>query len=680
MKIICILLRKEDEYSLKKIIKKNESNKNFIVIAPTFEGRLAARNLNVKYFSCEKIAWNLNLLSIKRISRKYAYDILINSKIKINSYNKCFNSDFFEKYPILKMHYSLLSLSFMDVVTSWNYANEILKYFNPKKIIVSSNNSPYDFYENRLKPITNNGSDHLAFNIAASNAGILIDQIHKRSHLYFPIKLRIKFFYRLLREIYNFLFYSVFHYFLFTFIRLFLKKKKLGNNKILFNCISCNDYYFDQIKEDIFLLNSKGYEIYINFVDKKISLRNYLDLYNNNINVISSFYKAILKIKCDYFLNKNNINIKKIVNDIFHKITNYLIKSKLFIDKNGSFVEAAIPPIKKEILSGVNSTINKILIAEQIIKNFSPKIVISQFDLHADEASNVLPAIKNNVITIGTMHGLGGELDFIRHTYISDYLITTGSISRNIICKALKVPKKKILLLRDIRMKKFFYSLSDKKTEKVRLGLDPNRPVCVISDMSGWLASYQYKNSEFKNYNEIMKIKEEISNLQIIFRVHHGIDYLNIKKYIESFKIKDIYFQLSSDVAFSEVVKAADLVVSHFCSSILESIVSGVPVIYLTTLSHVDKNFLGYNHVYDVKDFRLLRKNIKFIINKKLTQSKVRSDAKLFIKDFANLDHTLKSDSLFGVLNIIKKYNKKKNKNKILDFEKRIYASAHSKY
>jgi hypothetical protein len=120
--------------------------------------------------------------------------------------------------------------------------------------------------------------------------------------------------------------------------------------------------------------------------------------------------------------------------------------------------------------------------------------------------------------------------------------------------------------------------------------------------------------------------------------------------------------------------------VSHFCSSILESIVSGVPVIYLTALSHVDKNFLGYNHVYPVKDFRLLRKNIKFVINKKLTQSKVRSDAKLFIKDFANLDQTLKSDSLFSVLNIIKKYNKKNKKNKILDFEKRIYTSAHSKY
>jgi hypothetical protein len=60
--------------------------------------------------------------------------------------------------------------------------------------------------------------------------------------------------------------------------------------------------------------------------------------------------------------------------------------------------------------------------------------------------------------------------------------------------------------------------------------------------MSGWLSAYQYKNSELKNFNEIIKIKNEIKDIQIIFRVHHGIDYSTIKKYIESFKSKDIYF------------------------------------------------------------------------------------------------------------------------------------------
>lgn len=683
MKKICILLRNEDEYWSKEIIKKNKKNKNFIVVAPTFQGRLVAKNIGVRYFGGEKIAWKLNLLKIKNISRRKAYDVLVNSKININSHNKYFNSYFLKKYPLLKMHYSLLSLSFIDVISSWWYANEIIKYFNPQEIIIGTTNNSYDFFENRINPITNKGSEYLAFKIVAENKGILFKEINRKINLYFDqYILRLKYFYRFCREFNNFLYYSVFHYLLFFLFKLFLEKKKnkVSNNKILFNCISCNDYYFDQIKNDIFYLGNNGYKVYINFEDKRLSLRNYLYLYCNGVNVVSSLYKVILNIKYNFFLKKNNINIKKISKNIFYKINNYLNKSKLFADQYGSYNEIALPPIKKEILSGLKFTINKLFIAEQIIKNFSPKIIISQFDLHADESANCIPATKNNILTIGTMHGLCGELDFIRHTYTSDFLIATGVKSRDMVCKLLKVSKKKVVTLRDLRIKKMLYSSSDKKIEKMNLGLDPNRPVCVISDMSGWLASYQYKNSEFKNYNEIIKIKEEIPNLQIILRVHHGIDYSNIKKYIESFKIKDIYFQLSSDFVFSEVVKAADLVVSHFCSSILESIVSGVPVIYLTALSHVDKNFLGYNHVYVVKDFRLLRKNIEFIINKKLTQSKVRSDAKLFIKDFANLDHTLKNDSLFRVLNIIKKYKKKYKKNKILDFEKRIYTSAHSKY
>jgi hypothetical protein len=149
----------------------------------------------------------------------------------------------------------------MDVVSSWKYANKIIKYFNPKEIIIGTANNPYDFYENRIKPITNAGSEHLAFKIAAKNKSILIKEISNKINLYFKIILRFKSFYRFFREVYNFFYYSIFHYYLFIFFRLFLwkKKNKIINSRILFNCVSCNDYYYDQIKDDIFSLNNNGY-------------------------------------------------------------------------------------------------------------------------------------------------------------------------------------------------------------------------------------------------------------------------------------------------------------------------------------------------------------------------------------------------------------------------------------
>jgi hypothetical protein len=677
---ICVILRSEDRYWIKKALNKHNNNSKLMVVAPTLEGMLVAKNLGIKYFSCEEIAWRLNLKKIKKLSRKFAYDVLVNSKIKINSNSKLFNSFFLKKYPLLKMHYSLLSLSFTDAIVSWKYANEIIKYFKPNRIIIGSENNPYDFYENRIKTITNRGSEQLAFKIAAENKSIIIEEISQKINLYFKIKLRLKVFFARFIQLYNLLYYSVFHYFVFVVYRFFLKKKKkIVNNKILFNCLSYNDYYFEQIKNDMLLLKNDGYGIYINFEDKRITLKNYLDLYNSDIIVISNFYKLLIDIKYSFFFKKLNIDIKKITQDIFLKINNYLIKNKLFKDEYGLYSDIVLRPIKKEILSGLKFTINKLLIFEKIVKNLTPKIVISQFDLHADETANIIPAIKNYIPTLGTSHGFGGKFDYIRYTHISDFVIAPGSEIKNIMHKTLKTPKEKIFLLRDERIEKMFFSIADKKIEKRSLGLDPTRPVCVICDMSGWLLSYQYKNSELKTFDEIIKIKEEIPNLQILFRVHHGIDYLIIRKYIESFKIKDIHFQVSSDPTFSKVVKAADVVVAHFCSSIVESIASGVPVIYLTALSYPDKMYYGYRHVSIAKDFYSLRKSIKLIINKKLSQNKVRSESSLFLKIFANLNKNFKNNNLSQILNIIINNNNYKIK-KMLDFEKRIYTSAHSKY
>jgi len=684
MKTICVLLRSADQYCLKKIISKNKNNKNFIVIAPTFEGQLAATNLKVKFFNCEEIAWNLNILKINRISTKYAYDILVNSKVKINSKNKYFNSVFLRKYPLLKMHYSLLLYSFMDVVNSREYANKIIDYFSPNKIIIATANNPYDFHENRIGILTNRRSDNLAIKLAAKNRNILIEEISQKIDLYYKIILRLKSQYRFLREVGKFIYYCIFHYVLFIFFKLFFKKKikknNNNNNRIIFNCISPDDYYFNQIKTYLLELGNNQYDIYLNFEDKKISFKNYLFFYTNGINVISGIYKLFLSIKSNFFLKKNNINIKNITKESFYKIINYLANSKLFMDKYGSYKEMAFLPLKKEILLGLKFTIKKLLINEQIIRIFSPKIIISQFDLHALESANILPAINKKILTIGMCHGFGGILDYRRYSYVSDFIIATGPKVKNIISKIIGTPKKKILLLSDLRIRKMFFGINDKKRTRISLGLDPNRPVCIICDQSGWLTSYQFRNSEKKNFNEIIKIKEKIKDLQIIVRIHHGINYSTIKKYLERFKIKDIHFQVSSDLEFSEVVKAADVVVTHFSSAILESIASGVPVIYLTALSYSDKNIFGHDQIYVVKNHRFLIKKINYIIKKNLSHSQVRIKSHSFLRDFANISHLGKSQNLHNILNKIPIIKGNFKKVKTYEFEKRLYRLAHLDY
>jgi hypothetical protein len=682
MKTICILLRSTDQYCLKKIINKNRNNKNFIVIAPTLEGQLAALNLKVRFFSCEEIAWNLDILKINKISSKCAYDILINSNIKINSKNKYFNNNFCKRYPLLKMHYSLLLYSFIDVVNSWEYANGIINHFKPAKIIISTTNNPYDFYENRLAPITGRGSEHKAFKIAAKNRSIFVEEIPQKNNLYYKVILRFKNFYRFFREVCKFIYYSVFHYSLFIFYKLFFRrhrnKKKI--NKVIINCISPNDYYFDQIKNYLFLSGNNDYDIYLNFEDKNISFRDYLFFYKNGINIISGIYKLLLFIKISFFLKKKKINTVNITKDIYYKIISHLANSKLFIDKYGTYKEMAFLPLKKEILFGLRFTIKKLFINELIVKYFSPKIVISQFDLHALESANILPAINKKILSLGMCHGFGGVLDYIRYSYVSDFIAVTGSKVKNIISKIIKTSKNKIFLLPDLRIIKMFSSINDKNKNKISLGLDPNRPVCIICDQSGWLTSYQFRNSEIKNFNEIIKIKEKIRDLQIIVRVHHGINYSTIKKYLDRFKIKDIHFQVSSDLEFSELVKAADVVVAHFCSAIIESIASGVPVIYLNALSYVDKNVCGHDQIHIINSHKLLIKKIKYLIKKKYSQSHVRKKSRLFLKNYANIHYSHKNQNLHNIINKLLTLKNNRKKVKTYEFEKRIYKLANLDY
>ena len=91
------------------------------------------------------------------------------------------------------------------------------------------------------------------------------------------------------------------------------------------------------------------------------------------------------------------------------------------------------------------------------------------------------------------------------------------------------------------------------------------------------------------------------------------------------------FFRFLPHPQFADIVHAADVVITHFASSIAEALTCGVPVIYLCALSEVEPACLGYEAITVVQDFDLLGEAVDSIIEKGLSREEVKVIAKDYI-------------------------------------------------
>lgn len=138
---LCIILKKEDLIWAKKIFDSNVKNKNFFIIAPTFEGAVAMKDEGLSYHNCQDLAWKINKLKLHEEANKLILKIY---RIYQNHIKQFFlKKPPFAKYPIIEMHYLGYLYYLIEMLNSNNYANDILKKFNAKKIYINEDNNIY---------------------------------------------------------------------------------------------------------------------------------------------------------------------------------------------------------------------------------------------------------------------------------------------------------------------------------------------------------------------------------------------------------------------------------------------------------------------------------------------------------------------------------------------------------
>ena len=262
----------------------------------------------------------------------------------------------------------------------------------------------------------------------------------------------------------------------------------------------------------------------------------------------------------------------------------------LFMTEHGSLLPEIVGPLlERQLVEELPCIASAVARSGRIIDAYNPNVVVAQLSVMPGEAADVLAARTRGIPTIGCEHGFRGATGFERNIHTTEFFATNGLLSKQTIMKVFKEPGENIYVCGN----PYYEGLEanagqDKREIKRRYGLDAERPLLIFCDTSQWPQNSEWRYSTREFIKAMLSVKESIPGMQIIHRVHHGMDYCDVQRIYDEMRDPDIMVQNSLLPCFRDIVDAADVVVSHNSSSIIEAIVRKIPVIYLCALSEVD--------------------------------------------------------------------------------------------
>lgn len=263
-----------------------------------------------------------------------------------------------------------------------------------------------------------------------------------------------------------------------------------------------------------------------------------------------------------------------------------------------SFYKGLMEHCLDKELSNMPCTILELLRTEAVLQAFTPDAVFVHFSLgsYGDWGNyDVLPARKLGIPTLSFDHGINGLIGASLGLPSTQYHATYGEACRRAIIGYSGFAEDKIRAVGNPRYEALTRP-SDKRAEKLRLGLDPDRPVVVFCSTSEVMGLYEYRHSTHATLQGVFELKRQLPGVQFIYRVHHGLDFTRLRHYIEQQHIPDLFFEISLEPPHFELVNllgGTDVLISQAASCLTEAVVMGIPVIYHCVRANVDELFLG---------------------------------------------------------------------------------------
>ena len=276
---------------------------------------------------------------------------------------------------------------------------------------------------------------------------------------------------------------------------------------------------------------------------------------------------------------------------------------------------------------------NNLQVGEEIIKNYSPCFCYTHFI----SPSVSFPYIKYQIPTLGGLHGFATSYSHAILIFDTEYIPSYGKALTKYLKKLLPY-RDKIIEIGDSRYKKIYATQFDKDEQKKQLNL-PSKPICIFcnSDIQPNSLFSERHNHTYSLIKYAEKIARLYPDIFFIFRAHHGQDNSCFDAYIKHIALPNLSYSLSPDPLFTELVKCAELIIAPYSSSIVESLLSGIPVIYDYSHTYPCKDLLSVKNIYPINTFEQLEEKFLYILNNPKPPSQIKNDSNEFVdKVFGN--------------------------------------------
>ncbi|WP_028587890.1 hypothetical protein [Desulfocurvus vexinensis] len=234
----------------------------------------------------------------------------------------------------------------------------------------------------------------------------------------------------------------------------------------------------------------------------------------------------------------------------------------------------------RELTTTLPETVRDLARAEAILDAFAPDVLVSQFALQPLGLADVLPARLRGVATLNIAHGNPAEMGAVRNTFATARCTVPGARFQATMERVHGLGPGVVRAVGELRLEALAPD-GDPRTARLRHGLDPERPVCVFCDMSGWTTKTTiWRHCSRAVLRQALALMDAVPGLQLVYRVHHGADYTALREHLRGLGRADLHFQISPDPLLTDVVRAADVVVAQNCSAITEALACGVRVVF----------------------------------------------------------------------------------------------------
>lgn len=557
--------------------RESESRRDAVrVFAPCFAAQETLLCEGVPFETFEELAWALPKHQIYDRARRIAWEWfqlpeLAKALEPVREY---------KGYPLMEMHWSLLLLSMKEVLESHAFAASVLDAIQPKTVTCGDRGNPFARYW--LAALTGDrGLEPEAMRSLCAERGIHLALAQKREGgpTAKPHQSSLSYRDKALHVARRCKWKTIGYFMPPPWKGGFRFPKRLTGARVL--VYTWGGYYFKQVAPAIRELAAQGARVGVALHGGMLNKEERRECSQLGVQVFNNQHWPVeheMELAAHW---------ERLGETAFSAIRDNSALRRLFTGDDGCFLpELGELALERELVKALPDTVVRLARAEKVVESFAPDVVFSHFAQHPQGVAETLAARRRGIPTVNCGHGNPPGFAAVRNTFATHHVATAGNRFAGAMVRTFPHDAGRVQPVGDARLETALERSADREKAAAALGLDPQLPICVFCDMTGWTTKTTiWRHATRAAVEQAVALSQAVPGMQLVYRVHHGGEYNMLRQRLER-ECPGVVFQLTSDVPLTDMLGAADVVVSHACSAVTEALTQGVRVVFLC--SHGD--------------------------------------------------------------------------------------------